>query len=634
MIRKSDNHAVLIDFGIARKLDPENKSDYTKTSIGTIGYMSPEQYEGKPVFQSDIYSLGATMHHLLTGKQSLPFIFSSLKKLNKNISEKTDAIVMTSLRNNPEERFKTALEFKEALTGIKEVSMPQENDEERISLLLLQAKVPDNNVRKYFVKALGEMESKKTINPLVEIITEDSDEQIRITALKSLVKFKEEKEVKKIFQEKAVKDRSSLVREFAVKSIAEWKDEEFVESLIKALDDKEDIKIRAISGLRFLKTTKALEGLKKIFQEKEGLIKEEAFLAIEHISPKEAGKLKKRDKDEKKIPQKPYAVIILAAVLIITTLICIKYLLKDYKINNINKHLTGGFKYIDENRLPDAREEFKKALNLLEKYPLSSEKAAACYGLGLTYYQEKKWTEGKEKFKEAIQYNSEYGKAYLYLGKSLMEEKDYENAIIYLEKGREIIPEEPDIYISLSRLYHLTGHDEKAGVISEAYRLNFPDTLEDNSFIAGLINEGIHKINEKQYTEAIKCFEAVLEITPENADGYYGLGMVYMKLRDKQKSAYYLSKALEYAPRYTDAIIALAELNYDFKNYSDAISYCNEGLALSPATGKLYMIRGLSHYNMGNNNEALVSLDKYLKIEPDGKNTEIIKEVIEKIKTY
>src|SRR5216684_2040547 len=49
----------LVDFGIARYFQPLK----TATAIGSQGYAAPEQYRGKAEARSDLYALGATMHH-------------------------------------------------------------------------------------------------------------------------------------------------------------------------------------------------------------------------------------------------------------------------------------------------------------------------------------------------------------------------------------------------------------------------------------------------------------------------------------------------------------------------------------------------------------------------------------------
>lgn len=63
---KDNSELVLVDFGAA-KLASLSKIGQTGTIIGSPGYAAPEQVYGKPTFASDIYSLGVTCLHLLTG---------------------------------------------------------------------------------------------------------------------------------------------------------------------------------------------------------------------------------------------------------------------------------------------------------------------------------------------------------------------------------------------------------------------------------------------------------------------------------------------------------------------------------------------------------------------------------------
>ena len=114
MLREKDNRLFLIDFGIACSLEPE-LSGSPRTMIGTMGYLSPEQYQGKPVIPSDIYSLGATLYHLITGQMPIPFVYRPMRELVPNIPHCLDEVMKKALDLTVKQRFQTAPEMRIAL---------------------------------------------------------------------------------------------------------------------------------------------------------------------------------------------------------------------------------------------------------------------------------------------------------------------------------------------------------------------------------------------------------------------------------------------------------------------------------------------------------------------------------------
>lgn len=112
-----DGKVKLIDFGIARHFKPGKTTD--TVSFGTAGYAPPEQYgKGQTDARSDIYALGATLHHLLTGRDPAnnPFNFPPLRTLNPKVPEIIEHAVMKALEQAPPNRWQSAHEMKKALT--------------------------------------------------------------------------------------------------------------------------------------------------------------------------------------------------------------------------------------------------------------------------------------------------------------------------------------------------------------------------------------------------------------------------------------------------------------------------------------------------------------------------------------
>lgn len=114
----------LIDFGSARYYKPGKLTDTVK--LGTVGYAAPEQYGGKQSDErTDIYGLGATLYHLVTGMNPTSLVthssyLSNVYELSNEfgISVGLSYIIGKCLRNDPEERYQSADEVLYALKTV------------------------------------------------------------------------------------------------------------------------------------------------------------------------------------------------------------------------------------------------------------------------------------------------------------------------------------------------------------------------------------------------------------------------------------------------------------------------------------------------------------------------------------
>jgi serine/threonine protein kinase len=112
----------LIDFGLVRFYTLGKTQD--TIIMGTPGYAAPEQYgQGQTDPRSDVFSLGALMHHLLTGVDpSLrPFVFGSVRDVNSRVSEHVDYAIRKAVQTDPFLRFESCEMMEQALMGQRPV---------------------------------------------------------------------------------------------------------------------------------------------------------------------------------------------------------------------------------------------------------------------------------------------------------------------------------------------------------------------------------------------------------------------------------------------------------------------------------------------------------------------------------
>jgi serine/threonine protein kinase len=127
----------LVDFGLVKTFDPDSPKTATAVrGLGTPQYAPPEQYDaelGHTEPRSDIYSLGATMFHLLTGEPpatvtrrvSNPKAFRSLREINPAISPDVERVILRAMEVPIAKRFASASDMRAALKLARAHAQPE-----------------------------------------------------------------------------------------------------------------------------------------------------------------------------------------------------------------------------------------------------------------------------------------------------------------------------------------------------------------------------------------------------------------------------------------------------------------------------------------------------------------------------
>ena len=115
---KPEGGVKLIDFGTAKEYDVENNAD--TTALGTRGYAAPEQFgdkQGRGIYntdaRTDIYNLGATLYHMVTGNNPCdpPYGVHPIREMNPMLSSGLEKILLKCTEDNPAKRYQNCSEL-------------------------------------------------------------------------------------------------------------------------------------------------------------------------------------------------------------------------------------------------------------------------------------------------------------------------------------------------------------------------------------------------------------------------------------------------------------------------------------------------------------------------------------------
>jgi len=119
---KPDGNIKIIDFGIAKKYKEQNLAD--TANLGSRGYAAPEQFGGKGQtdVRTDVYCLGVTLYHLVTGHTPLepPYEIYPIRHWNSRLNPGFEAIIEKCTQINPDDRYQSCAELLYALQHYEE----------------------------------------------------------------------------------------------------------------------------------------------------------------------------------------------------------------------------------------------------------------------------------------------------------------------------------------------------------------------------------------------------------------------------------------------------------------------------------------------------------------------------------
>ena len=506
MINK-DGGLKIMDFGLA-KLKSDAGITKTRTSVGTLSYMSPEQAQAISAdHRCDIWSLGVVFYEILTGE--LPFkaeheaalLYLIVNEeppapstLNRKIPHNIDALVAKMMSKDREKRCKDIIELIDELEiAKKEITTVSSTPLKKSIAVLPFDNIGSDKDNEYFGDGLAE-----------ELIVNLSRiNEIDVVSRTTSMQYKDAK-----------KDIKTIGRELNVRYIMEGSVRKFQDNIrvtVQLIDVESDRQLWAES----------YKGkLEDVFDIQEQVSKQIVDALMLKLSPKEKVVLTKRP------------------TLNADAFDC--YLKARNYLYKRTKH-----------SVEFAIQLFQKAIELDPRY------ASAYAGLGEAYATFQTDFESNESLLDkaiesafkALMYDPTLSEAYAALGLSYLSKKSFDEAITSTKKAIELDSSNFVAYWILGRVYHTTDRDKEAiGLYKKAIELN-----PDFHTAYGDLRMIYERLGEKEkYQEILnkllELFPKYLSKNPDDARShiYYATDLAQVGRNDEAKVE--AAKALELSP--------------------------------------------------------------------------------------
>ncbi len=487
------------------------------------------------------------------------------------------------------------------------------NDKQLITPLIDALKGENHFVRFSAAKKLSKFDSPRVIEPLIDALLHDEYEGVRWVAAQSLANLKKDIIIEAFIKGlkdddwsirfliarslgnfgdlsatlpliECLKDERSEIRYVVAESLGKLNDERAVDPLIEALKDS-DVTVRcsAAFSLGKLGYIKAVEPLIETLEDKDRDLKYAAIKALGEIGDKGAIRpLIKLLNDEDSEIRKAI-VESLAALINLRVLFFLFIALKDKDYAVRHSAATKLIKLRDLEVIRHIEDSFRvkgldrRRVRLLK---VSSEMIFFWFNKASAYLELKYYKKAILLFRKIIKMDERNIEAWLSMGIAYFYLKDYRETFECFETLNELGYENVVLnYLLSQKNIFIRGNPSDSAITTSKERLK-SIKLPITSFW--------HKIGEKEiefknFEDAIKYFEKVLEIDPKYVNSWIKLSSVYKKLNDPQKSIEILDQALEINPQNTDIWFEKAKTYGIFiKDYPKAMNALNKIIEIDP----------------------------------------------------
>ncbi|UCG90861.1 MAG: protein kinase [candidate division WOR-3 bacterium] len=592
----------LLDFGLA-KLAGETRITQEGATAGTIAYMSPEQARGKEVDTStDIWSLGVVLYEMLTGK--LPFkgenwrvtLYSilntqpeSIKQLRADIPDALESTLDRMIQKNTKARYQDTTTLITDLCGIareSRLALPQ---------TLIQRQKVTHKLTKLIVPALVLALAASVIlitrSMLFPVPSTEKRKAIAVMAFKNL----------------------SGENDLAYLSVA------IPNLLITSLQETGQLDV--ITWERMHDLAKAAGKEVELIDEEVGfeLCRHQGIETIVLGSFTKAGDVFATDAKVLDVKTKrllkstsskgeSIASIINNQIDELTHNISIgigmpegavvdaQPRISDVTTSSMEAytHFLKGREYFDRFYTTDARRHFEAAIELDSTF------ATAYLYLAWTLGSLKEQTAMEEAFKKAKEFTNkatERERLYIEASHAYAIEDNWEKYIRILNLMAEKYPDEKRVYSDLGYFYRRHRlFDEAIKAYSKSLKL-------DADFGEALTGIAYTYLDMEVFNKALEYFQMYQSIYPDDANTFDTMADIFFHMGNPEKAIDSYKKALEVSPDFVTSAWKLAYIYALKENYDDALQWCDYYVAHAPSHGKQrsgYAMKVFFNYWLGN----------------------------------
>lgn len=262
-----------------------------------------------------------------------------------------------------------------------------------------------------------------------------------------------------------------------------------------------------------------------------------------------------------------------------------------------------------------------------------------------THERNEVWRDEETLWADCVKKSPNKARPYTNLGKALVNQRRYDEALSNLLKAIEIDPNYPEAHINLGFLYEKQGETEKAveqlrkaiqinPYFAKAYSnlgvallkqnktdealKNFQQALQvDPNLTAAYINIAAALTEQNKLEEAIKNYTQALQINPNIAQAEFLMGAALVKLGRTQQGISHLKKALQIDPDYAEAHNNLGGQLLQEGKIDAALKHLTRALAINPDLAQAHNNVGIIMIQKGNIDAAISHFQAALRIAPE-----------------